>query len=409
MKNKIKKDSSVLIAIVSSIMILMLICYLGVRNVADTYSVSTITCSAGTYYVGQGECETCLANYYCPGGEFGSNETSRAGIYECPSGKSSPAGSDSQSDCIGTTTCEPGKYYSGHGTCSTCPENYYCPGVTNTTGDNSRAGIYECPSGKSSSAGSDDASDCKSTVSCSTGTFYPNGQTQCESENNGKSCQCGYGNNGCCVVIGDSSTSGIITGNCGDERIDVGGILSQHSCIKDNISYSYSCSHDSGSQTDATGFSWSTCTKTGSEENLPQCDNIKVICGANSIYRSDTTSTYSCTANGTTYCYNKTDETQRCYGTGYEGSELINNKKYTYYKFNITTCSSGNGGNNSGNSGGNGGSDSGTPNTPTQPNNPNQNVTENPKTGSIAIFLVWIIGIGMVIYSFVYFKELKSE
>lgn len=346
MNNKIKKDSGVLIVMVSSIMILMLIGYLGIKNVDDTYSVSTITCNAGTYYAEQGKCDTCLANHYCPGGEFGINETSRAGINECPDGTSSPIGSD-------------------------------------------------------------DASDCKSTVSCSTGTFYPNGQTQCERENNGKSCQCGYGNNGCCVVIGNSSTSGIITGNCGDERIDVGGILSQHSCVKDNISYSYSCTHDSGSQTDANGYTWSTCTKTGSRENLPQCDNIKVNCGANSIYISETTSTYTCTYNGVKHCYTKTNESQRCYGTGYEGSQLTDYKKYTYYKFNKTTCSSNNGNNGSGNNGG-------SSNNPTQPNNPtpsnpNQNVTENPKTGSIAIFLIWIIGIGMVIYSFVYFRESKME
>lgn len=40
---------------------------------------------------------------------------------------------------------------------------------------------------------------------------------------------------------------------------------------------------------------------------------------------------------------------------------------------------------------------------------PSSNVDENPKTGSIAIFMVWVIAIGTLIYSIAYFKQSKFE
>lgn len=40
---------------------------------------------------------------------------------------------------------------------------------------------------------------------------------------------------------------------------------------------------------------------------------------------------------------------------------------------------------------------------------PSSNVDDNPKTGSVAIFMVWIIALGTLIYSFVYFKQSKFE
>lgn len=49
--------------------------------------------------------------------------------------------------------------------------------------------------------------------------------------------------------------------------------------------------------------------------------------------------------------------------------------------------------------------------TPTNPptSTPSSNVDENPKTGSIAIFMVWVIAIGTLIYSIAYFKQSKFE
>lgn len=48
--------------------------------------------------------------------------------------------------------------------------------------------------------------------------------------------------------------------------------------------------------------------------------------------------------------------------------------------------------------------------TSTSSNPPSSStVTENPKTGSIAIFMVWVIAIGTLIYSIAYFKQSKFE
>lgn len=49
--------------------------------------------------------------------------------------------------------------------------------------------------------------------------------------------------------------------------------------------------------------------------------------------------------------------------------------------------------------------------TPSTSSNPpsSSTVTENPKTGSVAIFMVWVIAIGTLIYSIAYFKQSKFE
>lgn len=64
----------------------------------------TFDCAAGEYSRGQGRCESCPTGYYCPGGTFYGGDSSRSGIYECPSGTTSEKGSDSESDCVKVTT-----------------------------------------------------------------------------------------------------------------------------------------------------------------------------------------------------------------------------------------------------------------------------------------------------------------
>lgn len=54
-------------------------------------------------------------------------------------------------------------------------------------------------------------------------------------------------------------------------------------------------------------------------------------------------------------------------------------------------------------------STSSNPPTSTPTSTPSSNVDENPKTGSIAIFMVWVIAIGTLIYSIAYFKQSKFE
>ena len=46
--------------------------------------------------------------------------------------------------------------------------------------------------------------------------------------------------------------------------------------------------------------------------------------------------------------------------------------------------------------------------TPSTPSNPS-NVEDNPKTGSVAIFIVWIIALGTLVYAGVYFKQAREN
>lgn len=51
------------------------------------------------------------------------------------------------------------------------------------------------------------------------------------------------------------------------------------------------------------------------------------------------------------------------------------------------------------------------PSNPDNPSNPDkdENVTENPKTGSVAIFVCWVIALATIVYAFWYFKKAKYE
>jgi len=41
--------------------------------------------------------------------------------------------------------------------------------------------------------------------------------------------------------------------------------------------------------------------------------------------------------------------------------------------------------------------------------NSSSNVTDNPGTGGLAMAIVWIIGIGILLYAFSYFRQMKDE
>ena len=172
---------------------------------ADETEPTTGTCPAGEYYSDSSEsCNECLSGYYCPGVTYTVGGDTFQGLescgystmqktatcpdnahdcyYNCDSG-TSPAGSDSKSDCYscssgcncGTTlyftcddgyvksgntcvaatsvtTCAAGTYYyksaSAEPTCNTCPKGYYCPGVSQFSATVGMFGNYPCPAGK---------------------------------------------------------------------------------------------------------------------------------------------------------------------------------------------------------------------------------------------------------------------
>lgn len=59
-----------------------------------------VHCAAGTYLpAGQTACETCLADHYCPVGDYEPGGAVDQGITVCPDGLKSPAGTSAVQDC----------------------------------------------------------------------------------------------------------------------------------------------------------------------------------------------------------------------------------------------------------------------------------------------------------------------
>jgi len=77
------------------------------------YSPITYNCSAGTYLPADAiECATCLAGYYCPGGDYAFNELNASGLNACPGARpSSKPGNSSQNNCY--TPCASDKIDAG--------------------------------------------------------------------------------------------------------------------------------------------------------------------------------------------------------------------------------------------------------------------------------------------------------
>ena len=161
------------------------------RYVKISSSGSSNKCAAGKYWDGS-SCKGCPAGNYCsndnkvacPAGKGSvANSTSPsdcqycakgtyatgdgAGCKECPRGTTTTStGSTSSTQCISTAastiTCNQGLYYNGSGSCSTCPANYWCPGVTASKTDTTIKGKNACGNNKTSPAGSTKESDCVS-------------------------------------------------------------------------------------------------------------------------------------------------------------------------------------------------------------------------------------------------------
>ena len=136
-----------------------------------------IGCVAGNYLKkNESSCRQCPANSYCAGGTYNFNETTDQGITGCPSGMSSSVGSDEKSDC--KRTCTAGTYLKkNESSCTQCPANSYCGGGTYGFSSNTDQGITGCPSGMSSSAGSSLKTHCK--VACSAGNYLKKNESSC--------------------------------------------------------------------------------------------------------------------------------------------------------------------------------------------------------------------------------------
>lgn len=156
-----------------------------------TVKKGSVACPAGQYLPkGKDKCEECLAGNYCEGGTYPIDETNDQGITKCPSGKTSPVGSTSSSQCMPTggnkvdINCPAGQYHNGV-KCVLCDANYYCPGGELTK--------QRCPSYSTSPEGSKTSLDCK----CDDGYIRSGGYycvKESESKDETRACYCGWCN-----------------------------------------------------------------------------------------------------------------------------------------------------------------------------------------------------------------------
>ena len=156
---------------------------------------SSKPCIPGEYNTGGGTCGVCPSGSYCPGDgsihACPANATCTKESFTCNSGYT-PSGNR----CV-KSSCIPGEYNTGGGTCGVCPSGSYCPG------DGS---IHACPANATCTIES---------FTCNSG-YKPSGNT-CVAEtsgdnDNGSSCSkanepCKLnGKNGTCQASGDGFT-----------------------------------------------------------------------------------------------------------------------------------------------------------------------------------------------------------
>ena len=260
-----------------------------------------------------------------------------------------------------STSCPPGKYYFDQSSqpqnCETCVPGTYCPGGT-TSGIPCGSGNYcpeyglsepkRCPDDKplTKTIYSKSINDCYASSSGS-------GDTSCENKSQGE-CATKYGasncvmdSNGCWVKKSTTDTSG-----------------KTYACYTRN-------------DTNGTRVWTNNPSSTWTKNNITSANSCKDC--------------YKCIKNGEVSYYLGTISNDNCF----------------FYSHSNTSSSCP------------GGSTDPIPDpdpepptsTPTNPptSTPSSNVDDNPKTGSIAIFMVWVIAIGTLIYSIAYFKQSKFE
>jgi len=411
-----RKKSSFLMIFITCVSLFILVCYFSISlNNKGTYSA--ITCY---------ECKNGGSTWYSPSAIPGVTCTSVQPMYCNSSGSSS---NSSSSGFSLETCCANNGMYASITTCQNMT-NRKCESAGNACGGCYRAtntGLNcsdnastqkKCEDYTGSKCAQDAGSGCwfttggyKDQAAChsagfhcttdSSGKLVPtykcfSSQGTCQNET-GKICQlysgCGYVGNGADLGGGVNCTTGDTTGKCGDQTITVCTISGSHSC-KDSAgnSHTYTCSHDSGSQTGPDG-SYSTCTL------------------------SSTTSVEG--------CYRANNKLQ--WFTKAPGSPWT---KVSVAKANCSGCVSGYVENNDGDcvakpsgSTPSNPSSSQPSNKPTPSSNPSssqpsneprpssseQNIEENPQTGTIAVAIAWFVGIFAIASSFIYFEKIKNN
>ena len=155
----------------------------GAKSEKDCYA-QAIDCNAGYYVVkGENKCTVCPTGSYCIGLKGASvDDTKDQGIEKCPNATPySRSGSEKQSQCFDTDTCNAGEFLgAGKEHCTTCEPGFYCKGGKYSYSEKDDNGAESCSKDKPfSERGSDDATDCRASIACFPGTYLPGGSKVC--------------------------------------------------------------------------------------------------------------------------------------------------------------------------------------------------------------------------------------
>ena len=415
--NNIKTKSSFLIFFVACISVIMIIGFSVSLNTKGTYSASTCY-----------KCENGGSTWYSTSNIPGVTCTSVSITY-C---SSSSSGSSSSSSNTLNDCCTKNGLYSNLGTCQE-NTNRVC-----TLAGNACGGCYvptsqglNCSDKASTQKKCEDNSNLKCVQDAASGCWYATGeykdQAACHAvgyhciTSGGKLvptytcyksealCQSGTNKvcsnyNGCFVGdgadLGDgvSCINGNTTGKCGNNTLTVCGILLSYSC-KDTsgTSHTYTCKHDSGSQTGPESETYSTCTLSSSTESEEGC------------YRANNRLNWFTKSPGSPWTKVSVAE-GNCGGcvSGYEENDDGDCVKKpssdpSSSKPSPSTPS------NPSSSDPTPSNPSSSDSAPSTPSSDNVNVNENPKTGSIAIFTIWVVALATLGYAFWYFKKVRFE
>lgn len=264
-----------------------------------------------------------------------------------------------------STSCPPGQYYFDQSSqplkCETCRPGTYCPGGTEAAvacepgyycPESGLSAQVKCPPDKPNSKGySKSINDCyASSTSC---------EIQSKAECDGKygASNCVMDSNGCWVKKSTTDTSG-----------------KTYACYTRN-------------DTNGTRVWTNNPSSTWTKNNITSANSCKDC--------------YKCIKNGEVSYYLGTISNDNCFFYSHSNTN--------------SSCPGGSTGDGDGDipvpppSTSSSPSTSSNPPTSTPTSTPSSNVDENPKTGSIAIFMVWVIAIGTLIYSIAYFKQSKFE
>ena len=155
----------------------------GAKSEKDCYA-QAIDCNAGYYVVkGENKCTVCPTGSYCIGISNASvDDTKDQGIEKCPNATPySRSGSEKQSQCFDTDTCNAGEFLgAGKEHCTACEPGFYCKGGKYPYSEKDDNGAESCSKDKPfSERGSDDATDCRASIACFPGTYLPGGSKVC--------------------------------------------------------------------------------------------------------------------------------------------------------------------------------------------------------------------------------------